>query len=125
MPSFPHSSYNLHLYVRWRRRRTSREAPDFQQARTPIPIRLGTGGGKYRRTRLFVLTLGFSRKCVRLLCFHSSARCIRSSQERSVKVVFADTFYCAALTSPADASYGLALELSRVLAPDKIVTTDD
>jgi hypothetical protein len=24
--------------------------------------------GKYRRTRLFVLTLGFSRKCVRLLC---------------------------------------------------------
>jgi transposase len=30
--------------------------------------------GKYRRTRLFVLTLGFSRKCVRLLRFHSSAR---------------------------------------------------
>jgi transposase len=30
--------------------------------------------GKYRRTRLFVLTLGFSRKCVRLLCFQSSAR---------------------------------------------------
>jgi transposase len=30
--------------------------------------------GKYRRTRLFVLTLGFSRKCVRLLCFHSGAR---------------------------------------------------
>jgi transposase len=30
--------------------------------------------GKYRRTRLFVLTLGFSRKCVRLIRFHSSAR---------------------------------------------------
>lgn len=30
--------------------------------------------GKYRRTRLFVLTLGFSRKCVRLLRFQSSAR---------------------------------------------------
>jgi DNA replication protein DnaC len=30
--------------------------------------------GKYRRTRLSVLTLGFSRKCVRLLCFQSSAR---------------------------------------------------
>jgi transposase len=29
---------------------------------------------KYRRTRLFVLTLGFSRKCVRLIRFHSSAR---------------------------------------------------
>jgi hypothetical protein len=30
--------------------------------------------GKCRRTRLFVLTPGFRRKCVRLLCFHSSIR---------------------------------------------------
>jgi transposase len=30
--------------------------------------------GKYRRTRLFVLTLGFSRKCIRLLVFHSGTR---------------------------------------------------
>jgi hypothetical protein len=30
--------------------------------------------GKYRRTRVFVLTLGFSRKCIRLLCFQSSVR---------------------------------------------------
>jgi transposase len=30
--------------------------------------------GKYRRTRLFVLTLGYSRKSVRLLTFESSAR---------------------------------------------------
>ena len=30
--------------------------------------------GKYRRTRLFVMTLGFSRKCVRLLTFKSSSR---------------------------------------------------
>ena len=30
--------------------------------------------GKYRRTRLFVLTLGFSRKSVRLLTLRSSAR---------------------------------------------------
>lgn len=30
--------------------------------------------GKYRRTRLFVLTLGYSRKAVRLLVFRSSAR---------------------------------------------------
>ena len=29
---------------------------------------------KYRRTRLFVLTLGFSRKCIRLLSFQSSSR---------------------------------------------------
>ena len=30
--------------------------------------------GKYRRTRLFVMTLGFSRKSVRLLTFRSSSR---------------------------------------------------
>jgi transposase len=30
--------------------------------------------GKYRRTRLFVFTLGYSRKCVRLLTFRSSTR---------------------------------------------------
>ena len=28
--------------------------------------------GKYRRTRLFVLTLGYSRKAVRLLVFRSA-----------------------------------------------------
>jgi len=38
------------------------------------PMVRDTQTGKYRRTRLFVLTLGFSRKCVRLLCFHSGAR---------------------------------------------------
>jgi len=30
--------------------------------------------GRYRRTRLFVLTLGYSRKCVRILVFQSSTR---------------------------------------------------
>lgn len=30
--------------------------------------------GKHRRTRLFVFTLGFSRKCIRLLSFQSSSR---------------------------------------------------
>src|SRR3982750_328344 len=30
--------------------------------------------GTFRRTRLFVLTLGYSRKCVRLLVFRSSVR---------------------------------------------------
>jgi hypothetical protein len=30
--------------------------------------------GRYRRTRLFVMTLGYSRKCVRLTAFHSSTR---------------------------------------------------
>ena len=32
--------------------------------------------GKYRRTRLFVLTLGYSRKSVRLLVFRSSSTCL-------------------------------------------------
>jgi transposase len=38
------------------------------------PLVRDSQSGKYRRTRLFVFTLGFSRKCVRLLCFQSSAR---------------------------------------------------
>jgi len=38
------------------------------------PMVLDPQSGKYRRTRLFVMTLGFSRKCVRLLSFHSGAR---------------------------------------------------
>jgi len=41
--------------------------------------------GKYRRTRLFVLTLGFSRKCVRLFCFHSSARIWAELHERAFR----------------------------------------
>ena len=41
--------------------------------------------GKYRRTRLFVLTLGYSRKCVRLLCFHSSSRIWCELHERAFR----------------------------------------
>ncbi|MBK5293494.1 MAG: hypothetical protein JJE04_17695 [Acidobacteriia bacterium] len=41
--------------------------------------------GKYRRTRLFVFTLGFSRKCVRLLCFQSSARGWAELHEKSFR----------------------------------------
>jgi len=41
--------------------------------------------GKYRRTRLFLLTLGYSRKCVRLLAWRSSA-CIRAElHEKAVR----------------------------------------
>ena len=39
--------------------------------------------GKYRRSRLFVLTLGYSRKCVRLLTFQSSTRIWAELQERA------------------------------------------
>ena len=38
------------------------------------PMVLHPKTGKYRRTRLFVLTLGYSRKAVRLLTFRSSSR---------------------------------------------------
>jgi transposase len=53
--------------------------------------------GKYRRTRLFVLTLGYSRKAVRLLVFRSSSRIWAGLHEKafrrlggSVRVVVLD-----------------------------------
>lgn len=41
--------------------------------------------GRYRRTRLFVLTLGYSRKAVRLLTFHSSCRIWAELHERAFR----------------------------------------
>ena len=41
--------------------------------------------GKYRRTRLFVLTLGYSRKAVRLLVFRSSAQVWAELHERAFR----------------------------------------
>jgi transposase len=41
--------------------------------------------GKYRRTRLFVLTLGYSRKSVRLLSFRSSARIWAELHEKAFR----------------------------------------
>ena len=41
--------------------------------------------GKYRRTRLFVLTLGFSRKSVRLLAWRSSSRAWAELHERAFR----------------------------------------
>jgi transposase len=41
--------------------------------------------GRYRRTRLFVLTLGYSRKAVRLLEFRSSARIWAELHERAFR----------------------------------------
>jgi transposase len=40
---------------------------------------------KYRRTRLFVLTLGCSRKCVRLLVFKSSTRVWAELHEKAIR----------------------------------------
>ena len=41
--------------------------------------------GKYRRTRLFVMTLGYSRKAVRLLTFKSSTRIWAELHERAFR----------------------------------------
>jgi transposase len=41
--------------------------------------------GKYRRTRLFVLTLGYSRKSVRLLLFHSSTQTWAELHEKAFR----------------------------------------
>jgi transposase len=41
--------------------------------------------GKYRRTRLFVMTLGYSRKSVRLLEFRSSSQIWSELQERAFR----------------------------------------
>src|SRR5215469_4180417 len=41
--------------------------------------------GKYRRTRLFVLTLGYSRKSVRLLAWRSSACTWAELHERALR----------------------------------------
>jgi Integrase core domain len=41
--------------------------------------------GKYRHTRLFVMTLGSSRKCVRLLAFRSSARVWAELHEKAFR----------------------------------------
>ena len=41
--------------------------------------------GKYRRTRLFVLTLGYSRKSVRLLVFRSSSQTWAELQEKAFR----------------------------------------
>ena len=51
--------------------------------------------GKYRRTRLFVLTLGRSRKSVRLLVFRSSARvcgCIRGTSSWAMRIFWRANF---------------------------------
>jgi len=61
--------------------------------------------GKYRRTRLFVMTLGFSRKSVRLLVFRSSSRVWAELHEQafrrlggSVRIVVLDNLREGVLT---------------------------
>ncbi len=42
-----------------------------------------------------------------------------------MRAVFADTFYWAALTEIDDPAHAMAVNMSRALAPDRIVTTDE
>jgi hypothetical protein len=44
-----------------------------------------THSGKYRRTRLFVMTLGYSRKSVRLLVFRSSSQIWAELHEKAFR----------------------------------------
>jgi hypothetical protein len=80
----------------WGRRATkpaNEVITDFGAAKPAIPeVDYGSGPmvrdpdtRKYRRTRLFVLTLGCSRKAVRLLTFRSSARIWAELHERAFR----------------------------------------
>ncbi len=94
--------------------------------------------GKYRRTRLFVFTLGYSRKSVRLLCFKSSSRTWAELHEQAfrrlggaVRVVVLDNLREGVLTPELYdpqlnplyrdvlAHYGVAAMPCRVRDPDR------
>ena len=49
------------------------------------PLVRDAHSGKYRRTRLFVLTLGYSRKSVRLLVFQSSSQMWAELHEKAFR----------------------------------------
>jgi transposase len=81
-------------YVRKLRGATSPEARAVIQTQPgeECQVDYGTGpmvrdsdNGKYRRTRLFVLTLGYSRKSVRLLVFRSSVRVWAELHEKAFR----------------------------------------
>jgi transposase len=69
------------------------------------PMVRDSSTGKYKRVRLFALTLGYSRKCVRLLTWRSSARIWAELHERAfrrlggtVRVIVPDTLKEGVLT---------------------------
>jgi len=49
------------------------------------PMVRDPASGKYRRMRLFVMTLGYSRKSVRLLVFHSSSQTWAELHEKAFR----------------------------------------
>ncbi len=81
-------------FVRSLRGASSREArviietPAGEEAQVDYgtgPMVRDADSGKYRRTRLFVMTLGFSRKCVRLLTFRSSTKIWAELHEKAFR----------------------------------------
>ena len=91
---FPHSYQSVKRFV------NKLQPPELKPARAVIitepgeeaQVDYGTGpwvldpdSGKYRRTRLFVMTLGYSRKCVRLLTFRSSSRIWAELHEKAFR----------------------------------------
>lgn len=89
------SSYqSVQRFVRKLRGAVSPEARVIIETRPgeEAQVDYGTGpmvrdpdSGKYRRTRLFVLTLGYSRKSVRLLVFRSSSRVWAELHEKAFR----------------------------------------
>jgi transposase len=64
------------------------ETPPGEEAQVDYgsgPMVRDPQSGKYRRTRMFVLTLGYSRKSVRLLCFRSSTRTWAELHEKAFR----------------------------------------
>jgi transposase len=91
---FPSGYQSVKRYVRKLRGAGSAEARAVirTQPGEECQVDYGTGPmvrdpdtGKYRRTRLFVLTLGYSRKSVRLLTFRSSARIWAELHEKAFR----------------------------------------
>jgi transposase len=94
MHGFPGGYQSVKRYVRKLRGTGSAEACVVirTQPGEECQVDYGTGPmvrdpatGKYRRTRLFVLTLGYSRKSVRLLVFGSSARIWAELHEKAFR----------------------------------------
>jgi transposase len=92
--SYAHSYESVKRYVRKVRGRRKPEAHPVIETEPGQEgqVDYGTGPlvrhpdtGKYRRTRLFVMTLGFSRKCVRLLAWKSSSEVWAKLHEESFR----------------------------------------
>jgi len=91
---FASSYQSVQRFVRGLRGANSPEAPVIIETRIgeECQVEYGTGPmvrdpetGKYRRTRLFVMTLGYSRKSVRLLTFRSSSRIWAELHEKAFR----------------------------------------